>query len=221
MNFISKTKYKIKLLFTDPIKLAYIIINMIKNLFVRRVDTGPEGTRWTTDVEKDLLQKYSSKAKTGIVEIGVLDGKTTKEMAKVAHVPVYGIDPLVPDSMNKKLIGTEEKIMNNLAFYKDFHFYKDFSFNLAKDWKHKFDFIFIDGNHKYDAVKQDFEDWFLLIDLDGIIAFHDSDKVTSVPSGSYEGWQGPVDLVNELKSDQRVKFIEVGDSLSIFQKIKN
>ena len=220
MNFILKTKYKIKLLFTDPIKFVHIIISMFRGLFVTRVDTGPEGTRWTTDIEKDILQKYSKNAKTGIVEIGILDGKTTKEIALVATVPVYGIDPLIPDSMNKKLIGSEEKVVKNLAFYKEFYFYKEYSFNLAKDWKHKFDFVFIDGDHTYKAVKKDFDDWFPLLDVGGIMAFHDSAKVTSLPSGSFDGWEGVVNLVKELKLDQRLKFIEVGDSLSVFKKLE-
>lgn len=218
MYFLSKTKYKLKLLFTDPIKLFGILKSMVKNAFVSKIDTGENGIRWTTDTEKDLLQKYASRATLGIVEIGILDGGTTKEIAQVAQVPIYGIDPLIPDSMNKKLIGTEDKIRRNLSFYPQFTFYKDFSYNLARDWNHPFDFIFIDGDHTYSAVKQDLEDWLPLIADHGYIGFHDSAPVTVDGKVVFEGWPDCVQYVAELKKDSRLKFIEVGDSLSVFQK---
>ncbi len=218
MNFINKTKYKLKLLFTDPIKLMGILKSMLMSVFVKKIDTGLNGTRWTTDNEKNLLQKYAAKATLGIVEIGILDGGTTKEIAQAANVPIYGIDPLIPDSMNKKLIGSEDKIMRNLSFYPQFIFFKDFSYNLAKDWTHPFDFIFIDGDHTYEAVKQDLEDWLPLIKENGYIGFHDSAPVTIAGEIVFEGWPGCVQFVEELKKDNRLKFIEVGDSLSVFQK---
>ncbi len=218
MQFISKTKYKIKLLFTDPVKLAGILKNMLKMAFVSKVDTGPEGIRWTTEIEKNLLQKYAKSAQIGIVEIGVLDGKTTKEMALVANVPLYGIDPLIPDSMNRRLIGTEEKVLSNLAFYEKFYFIKDFSYNVAKNWSKPFDFIFIDGDHTYEAVKKDFEDWYNLISPQGFIAFHDSHAITVDGKEVFAGWAGCVQFVSELKDDPRVNFVEVQDSITVFQK---
>ncbi len=217
-DFISKTTYKLKLLFTDPVKLIGILKNMLKMVFVSKIDTGPDGSRWTTETEKNLLQKYAQGSKLGIVEIGILDGKTTQEMALVATAPIYGIDPLVPDSMNKKLIGTEEKIKRNLEFYPKFTFIKEFSFNLSSSWKHPFDFIFIDGDHTYNAVKQDFEEWLPLLTSGGYVGFHDSAPITVDGKVVFEGWPGCVQLVNELRSDSRLKFIEGGDSLTVFQK---
>jgi len=178
---------------------------------------SPGGNRFSTDLEIETLQKYSILAKEGIVEIGVLDGKTTAEMAKVAHVPIYGIDPIIPDSMNKKLIGHERLIKQNLSFYKDFYFIKDFSYNAVKSWNKKFDFIFIDGDHNYEAVKRDCEQWLPLLSAGGFMSFHDSAPVVSVP-GAFEGWPGPTQLVSQLKSDSRFEFLETQDSLSVFKK---
>lgn len=217
-TFCEKTKYKLKLLFTDPVKLLGILRNMAKMAFVKKIDTGLEGIRWTTEIEKNTLQKYARQAQVGIIEIGVLDGKTTKEMALVANVPIYGIDPLIPDSMNKRLIGTEEKILKNLNFYPKFKFFKDFSFNVAKDWTLPFDFIFIDGDHTYEAVKKDFNDWYQLINNGGYIAFHDSHPITVNGEEVFAGWPGCVRLVAELRSDKRLSFIEVQDSVTVFQK---
>lgn len=217
-KFIDKTKYKIRLAFTNPKKFFRIIHDMTKVAFVKKIDTGPEGSRWTRNNEINLLKKYAKQAKVGIVEIGILDGGTTKEMATVANVPMYGIDPLIPDSMNKRLIGTEEKIVNNLKFYPEFTFFKDYSFNVVKNWSKPFDFIFIDGDHTYEAVKQDFEDWLPLNSSGGYIAFHDSHPIIEDGREIFAGWPGCVQLVNELRNDNRVNFIEVADSITVFQK---
>lgn len=217
MTFLSKTLYKLKLLFTNPKKLWKILGDMVRSRLYAPVE-NPEGNRFTTDLEVDTLKKYAKQAKVGIVEIGVLDGKTTKEMASVASVPMYGIDPIIVDSMNKWLIGNEEKIRNNMSFYSQFYFFKDYSYNVVKGWEKSFDFIFIDGDHTYEAVKQDFEDWVALIDKDGYIAFHDSARVTSIPD-AFDGWEGPIRLVNELKQSSAVRYIETKDSITVFQKI--
>lgn len=208
-------KAKIKLLFIQP-KIFFRIFFNVLQMNVRNI-IGFQNSRFSTDLEVATLQKYASQAKIGIVEIGILDGKTTAEMGKVARVPIYGIDPIIPDSMNKRLVGHESAIKRNMKFYKDFHFIKDFSYNIAPKWKEKFDFIFIDGDHNYQAVKQDFEDWLPFLVPGGIISFHDSAPVVSMP-GAFSGWPGPIKLVNELRNDQRVEFIEVKDSLSVFRK---
>jgi hypothetical protein len=216
MNFISKTIYKLKLLFTDPTKF-FVIMRDIINTRLRPQQEPEEGKRFTTDAETAVLQKYAGLAKIGVVEIGVLDGGTTSQMAKYCKVPIYGIDPIIPDSMNKRLIGSEEKIKKNMEFYKQFKLYKDFSFNVVKSWQHPFDFIFIDGDHNYQAVKQDFEQWLPLLANGGYMGFHDSAPVTSI-SGGFEGWPGPVKLMSEIKQRAGLEFIESVDSLSLFRK---
>ena len=218
MNFISKTNYKLKLLFRNPKKLMDILSSMLKTLFVPNKNISINGVRYTTDAEIVVLKKYASQSKVGIIEIGVLDGKTTKQMGKVANVPIYGIDPLVPDSGNRRLIGLEKHIINNMDFYSRFIFFKDYSYNIVENWQYKFDFIFIDGDHRYKSVRKDFIDWFLLLESNGIIAFHDSAPVMSMP-GSFEGWPGPTKLVSELKKDRNLKYIETIDTLTIFKKL--
>jgi len=206
-----------KVFIKNPRGFFIICVNKVKIWLRGPITSGPEGIKGTTLVESEILKKYSKLAKIGIVEIGVLDGGTTKEMAEVATVPIYGIDPIIPDSMNKLLIGSEEKIKRNLFFYSDFHFFKDYSFNVVKNWEHEFDFIWIDGDHRYEEVKRYFTDWYPLLASGGFMAFHDSAPVTSVKT-TFVGWLGPVKMVNELKNNGRLKFIEVGDSVTVFQK---
>ena len=84
----------------------------------------PIGKACITGLEITTLQTYAAKATQGIVEIGVLDAGTTREMALVAHVPIYGIDPLIPDSMDEQLQGSEETIQHNMSFTNNFSFSK-------------------------------------------------------------------------------------------------
>ena len=218
MSIKEKIIDKIRILKSDPRLFVHVIKNILKTRLGLNPKSPEEGNRFSTDLDVKTLQKYASSAKLGIVEIGVLDGLTTSEIAKVSSVPIYGIDPIIPDSMNKRLVGSEEKIRKNLSFYSKFVFFKDYSFNVVKNWQQPFDFIFIDGDHTYDAVKQDFEQWFPLLQPGGIVAFHDSAPVTSMPDAVFPGWPGPIKLVAELKNNTALEFLEVQDSLSVFRK---
>jgi predicted O-methyltransferase YrrM len=178
--------------------------------------------RYTTDAEVNLLCRYSSISKKGIVEIGVLDGETTLSLSKHTNCPIYGIDPIISDSMDQNLIGSSESILSNMRDYKDFVFYQDYSFNVVKTFKSEFDFIFIDGDHKYEAVKKDFIDWFTLLDDGGYIAFHDSGPVTSI-NADFKGWEGCIKLVEEIKEgihfNGKMEWVENVDTINVFRKI--
>lgn len=182
-----------------------------------RTLSGRNGSmaRYSTSSDLVLLKKYASLAQHGIVEIGVLEGETTREMGSVAHVPIYGIDPIIPDSMVNTLIGNSDTILKNMSFYKDFHFFKDYSYNVVKTWKAKFDFIWIDGDHTYKGVKRDFDEWFPLLENQGYLALHD---VFPNVEG-FQGYPGPLQLFNEIKSMQGLKLIEICNTMPIFQKI--
>jgi hypothetical protein len=158
--------------------------------------------------------KYSSLSKNCIVEIGVLFGDTTKVILENSNCLVFGIDPIVPDSMNQNLIGSEDSILKLEEKYKNFKFIKDYSFNVVKNWSEKIDYLFIDGDHNYDAVKQDFEEWYSHVSKDGIIAFHDS----SANRGGPFFWKGPSDFADELLQDDRLEYLETINTMTIFKK---
>lgn len=48
------------------------------------------------------------------------------------------------------------------------------SHNLIAEWSREIDMLFIDGNHAFEAVKQDFIDWSPFVKLGGVVAFHDA-----------------------------------------------
>ena len=81
------------------------------------------------------------------------------------------------------------------------------------------DFLFIDGDHNYEAVRKDFEDWASLVQPGGFILIHDSRREAGTPDHVFNrGWQGPTLLVDELQEDARVELLEQAFSLSVFRK---
>jgi predicted O-methyltransferase YrrM len=160
--------------------------------------------------------RISKDCKLGIVEIGVLYGETSKVLAESnPSIQVFGVDPMIPDSMNSDLIGNLNKIKENTKNCQNFTLIKDYSFNVIKEWDKPFDYIFIDGDHTYEATKKDYEDWFPKLATGGLISFHDS----TMNRGNIRYWPGPSKLADDMiKNDKRVQFIESIGRLTIFKK---
>jgi hypothetical protein len=159
--------------------------------------------------------ELSKASKEGVVEIGVLDGETSGVLCRAnPSVPVYGMDPLIADSMNENMHGALATITRNTEGCANYHFLQDYSYNLVKGFNKPFDYIFIDGDHTYEAVKQDFEDWYPKLSKGGIVAFHDS----TMWRGGMPYWPGPSRLCDELIDDPRLEFVESYARLSIFKK---
>ena len=64
-----------------------------------------------------------------------------------------------------------------------------YSHDVAPGFQHQIDFLFIDGNHAYDAVRRDFLDWTPKVRRGGVIAFHDVGRSNS---------PGPLQVIEEL-----------------------
>lgn len=168
------------------------------------------------NIEENAHAFYASQSQNIIVEIGVLNGQTTKILLENTRAHVYGIDPIIPDSMDKNLIGNEYKINDLLKKYSNFTFIKDYSFNVIKTWSQKIDYLFIDGDHNYDAVKRDFEEWYPFVKNNGVISLHDSAANRKGP----HWWPGPSKLADELifSHDSRLEYIETLKALTVFRK---
>ena len=172
-------------------------------------------TRWTSDKEVELLQRYAKLSKFGIVEIGVMDGETTAKLAEASTVPIYGIDPLIPDSMPPYTLGNEELIIKNMTPYKNrFFFAKEYSYNVVNQFSYGFDMLFIDGSHLYEDVKRDYNDWFPKLEVGGYVMFHDS---APMEDGRFGGWAGPTKVTDQLIKE-KYNFVERVDTIRVFRK---
>jgi predicted O-methyltransferase YrrM len=70
-----------------------------------------------------------------------------------------------------------------------------FSHEAATAWKKPIDFLLIDGDHKEEAVEQDWKDWHPHVMENGIIAFRDA---RLFPGGWTSPPYGPVRFVNRV-----------------------
>ena len=82
----------------------------------------------------------------------------------------------------------------------------------------KFDMIFIDGNHTYDATKSDFENSYPLLRQNSYIAFHNCSPGFSQEDRYYiERDGGPWLVTEEIKSDNKFKLEAEIDRMRIFK----
>jgi predicted O-methyltransferase YrrM len=139
-----------------------------------------------------------------IVEIGSHLGKSSMVLAQALRKKGGGIlhciDPFDAsgDSGAQHLyekrqaelgINLLEAFKRNMARYGVLSFVrpiKGFSHIVAKDFSGEIDMVFIDGNHDYEAVKNDFLDWSPRLREGGVIALHD---VFAAPFG--DDYTGP------------------------------
>jgi len=165
--------------------------------------------------EAQVHKEIAAECKHGIVELGVLNGDTTKIFCETnLNIKIFGIDPIIPDSMNASLIGNKEKILKLCEKYKNFTFINDYSFNVVKNFNEKFDYLFIDADHEYEAVKKDYLDWFPKLENGGYIGFHDS----SANRGGPYWWGGPSKLTDELILENKLEYVKTIFTLTVFRK---
>jgi hypothetical protein len=175
--------------------------------------------------------QIAKNAKIAIIELGILNGETSSKFCEAnPNIKVWGIDPLIPDSMNPNLVGDIDALKKVNEKYPNFLYIPDYSYNVAPNWNEVaekmallkdqdreplFDYLFIDASHVYEDVKRDFEDWFALLDQGGIVSLHDS---AANRGGPYH-WEGPSKLADELIYDPRVEYIKTVYCLTIFKKL--
>jgi hypothetical protein len=89
------------------------------------------------------------------------DGESTKTYGERAQALDHGLRGSF--EANLREVGLRDLI--------DVH--QGFSHELAASWRQPIDLLFVDGDHSYAAVRQDFEDWAPRIRAGGYLALHD------------------------------------------------
>ena len=126
-----------------------------------------------------LLNKIE--AKVG-VEIGVFKGQFSKVLMQEWNGTLYMIDPWRPlgeeyiDSSNHKdHLDAYEQATNSIKSFEDRAFMlRGLSEQMVKLFaNNSLDFVYIDGNHAYDFVKQDMEMWWPKLKKGGLFCGHD------------------------------------------------
>lgn len=131
--------------------------------------------QWGTSItqsEGEYVATFLGEQKiTKTLEIGLAYGCSTAYIISATQSLHYAIDPFQSEWNNLGL-----KNLQSLGFDHLLNLEEDYAHNvlpkLIKENK-KFDFIFIDGDHKFDSVFIDFYFSDLLLNHDGYILLHD------------------------------------------------
>lgn len=112
-----------------------------------------------------LVQKVQELKAQTIVEIGIESGKTLRTWRRAApKALILGMD----------LDGASDQWESaNRIIRGDSHQEKTKTLLLDFLGEREIDFLFIDGDHSYEGVKQDWEMYSPLVRIGGLIAFHD------------------------------------------------
>ena len=161
---------------------------------------------WMSDSELHWLASMAQKSKV-IIEVGCYHGRSTRALADNTSGIVHAVDPWD---------GIYHKDDNSVHFVLTDGDYDIFLYNTRNlsniiihrgtlsdliDTDIKADFIFIDGDHRYEGVKSDILNARKLLVKDGILAGHDY---------IYNEWPGVRKAVDEL-----IPKIQVLDSIWI------
>ena len=122
------------------------------------------------------------------VEIGVNEGENIFEVTKNnPTLKMYGVDPYKIQKENtlyEKYMGGEytdnslniirRKMLKEAFRYPNLEIIVDNSINASKQFeKESIDFVFIDGDHSYESVKNDIKYWEPKVKENGLIIGHD------------------------------------------------
>jgi len=137
---------------------------------------------------KDLIDKYLNKD-TIMCEIGSFEGASSELFAftcKEVHCVDVIFQPAF-DLVEKR----RDNIIRITKFSKD-------AVNMYED--RFFDFIYIDGGHHYEAVKEDIDNWKSKIKIGGYLGGHDYLES--------EDWTGVIKAVNEIFDENEIEIFE-------------
>ena len=168
--------------------------------------------------EQYLLYEYAKKVNEDdcIVEIGSYRGKSSLCLGLGSlhgkKPKVYTIDPHATFvGINGGVFGSKDM----KEFYKNvinYHLGETIyqislpSFDVGKTWRQRIGLLWIDGDHSYEGVKQDFVSFSEHVVGGGYILFHDA-YMKSVQR-----------LINEVKENKIFTHVGTQDSISIFMK---
>ena len=168
-----------------------------------------------SEAEGKLLRKFAAESQC-TVEIGVAEGGSAWEAAQVMRPGgrLYLIDPYFRARL--PIMSPTEVVARCLVRSVarcDVHWIRQFSHLARPSWTMPIDFLFIDGDHSYDGVRKDWDDWTPLVREGGRVALHDAH-----PEADWtEPDHGPVRLLEEV-THGGWQIVEHVDSLVVLER---
>jgi hypothetical protein len=169
-----------------------------------------------TESEGALLREYAAGRRV-IVEVGVAEGGGAWDMRSVmaADGTLFLIDPYHRSNFGRfspaRIVA--HRLVNSVS-RGHVRWIEEFSPRPAIGWSTPIDFLFLDGDHAPAAVATDWEQWTPHVAEDGHVALHDARL--DAPWCSPE--DGPVQLLDRLRSDARWQVVGEVDSLAVLAR---
>jgi predicted O-methyltransferase YrrM len=150
-----------------------------------------------TAAEHCVLEKYARGRKSAL-EIGVAEGASAVALRTAMNPEgtLYLVDPFHLSRV--PVLNFLRRAAHRAVFSEDgpkIVWIEAFSHDAARQWDRPIDFLLIDGDHREDAVEQDWNDWTPHIAQNGVVAFHDA---RIFPGGWTSQEYGPVRFVNRM-----------------------
>ncbi len=114
------------------------------------------------------------------VEIGVFEGENADNILDILNISkLYLVDPYVEydgynDVLSSHLINGLDRAKSRLSRYKDKTVWIfEFAETARLEMEELLDFVYIDGNHRYEYVQNDLMNYYPLVKSGGFIGGHD------------------------------------------------
>jgi predicted O-methyltransferase YrrM len=172
----------------------------------------------TTEAERNCISRHAA-GRHRLAEVGVWHGVTTCRIreAMAADAILFAIDPYPKGKLGfsmHRVIARREvpKIRNGgVEWLRQTGAEAARSLARAKG----FDFVFIDGDHSYKGLKEDWDGWSHLVGARGVMALHDS---CSTPDRPIDG-AGSVQFAREvILRHPSFRVVDIVDSLTVVER---
>ena len=132
-------------------------------------------------------------------EIGVLQGVNSKDiLEKLSIKKLYLIDNWTNGKSNKDIV--TEKLEE---FETEIVILNGYSSEMHKHIKdEELDFIYIDGDHKYEGVRNDIKNYYYKVKIGGLVAGHDYGRAKT---------RGVTEAVNEFFGEKNINIVHCLD----------
>lgn len=145
---------------------------------------------------------YDKKDLVG-AEIGTWTGENAEGFLKKLDIKkIYLIDPYIDEEYFEKgefgeipLNNAENDAFTRLVRWDEkIEWIKKPSDDAVEKIKEKLDFVYIDGNHRYDFVKRDIENYWKLIKVGGVLGGHDIEMISVAKAVTEFSHNNEIDL---------------------------
>jgi predicted O-methyltransferase YrrM len=174
----------------------------------------------TTEAERAALSEHSAGRKC-LVEIGVWHGVTTRRLREAMSPDgvLYAVDPFpvgrLGVSLQRRIAHAEVGWVRNGEVRWVRETGGSAARTLGAELAGRVEFVFIDGDHSFEGLREDWEGWSPLIVPGGVVALHDSRSTSARPIDDAGSVRYTRDVV---LIDSRYEVAECVDSLTVLRR---